>query len=228
MIFGIIKSDDEVFKGDKIRFNVEESFVNNGEVIESMEVSIDEGISYIEVKNKKYIDFILTDVGDKIITLNINPETGSPQTFTKTIKVLDYEDIPLFSKDNDLYAHEPEIDRHLPSKWSAWTLIHYEAQKKIVQWLDFKGIRKKDGSKYVAQDIVDIKEVREWSTFLVLMMIFRGNSNQLNDIFDQKATQYENMVEQKAALAHISLSDSGVSETIHGTTDLRSVRMVRA
>lgn len=230
MIFGIIKSDDKVFTGDSILIDVSKSFLAPNVAFtpnNSHEISVDEGVTWYDISSKKQVNWLFSTHGVKTITLRLNTVSNGSQTFTKTIEVLNITTANLFSKDNDLYSYEPDIDNLMPKHWSSWNMVHLEAQSQIVQWLDRKNIRKTDGTQYVVSDFANIKQVREWSQALVLSLIYEGNSNQLNDVFKEKAITYRNLVSEKMQLAHIELTGESLNQTINATTDLRTVTVVR-
>lgn len=230
MIFGILKSDNKVFSGDKINFDARESFLAPGislAAIPNYEFSVDAGVTWYDISAKKVIDWVFTTIGTKTVSLKITTTT-TDETFTKDIEVLDLEDANLFSNDDDLISYEPDVYKYLPKKWSSWNSLHYEAQKYIVQWLDDKAIFDKSGNKYAAEDILDIQEVREFSMMKVLELIFRGNSNQAGDIFSIKADEYKQLLDHKASKAHLRLDFNKNGESDLGeSTNLMSVNLIR-
>jgi hypothetical protein len=213
-IFGVIKSDDRVFTGDKIRFDFSQSFTTpdvsfatSGAYL----VSFD-GTTFIDCSAKKYIDYIFTTAGAKTITLKLTdntPVTPVIQTFTKVITSIDITLAKLFSKDNDLYQFEPDIDAYLPKKWSSWNMIHRQAQEWIIDWLDEQGIYKSDESLYTAADIIDSQQVKQLSIYKTLEIIFEGNSNVAGDIFSIKRDKYKALVVEKSNRAYLRLDYDG-------------------
>lgn len=214
-IFGIIKSDDKVFTGDKIRYDFSQSFVTPDTgfaATGSHQVSFDSGVTYIDISAKKYVDYIYTSAGTKIVTLKLTDSTAiTPviQTFTKSIVCLDLTTAKLFSKDNDLYQFEPDIDAYLPKKYSSWNMIHKQAQEWIVDWLDEQGIYKSDESLYVAADIINSQQVKQLSIYKVLEIIFEGNSNIAGDIFSIKRDKYRALVVEKSNRSYLRLDYDG-------------------
>lgn len=227
MVFGILKSDEKVFTGDKIRFNAEETFAAPGVTITLYEISVDNGSTYYDITAKKMVDWIFSSAGTKNIILKVTASSGV-QTFPKDIEVLDLTAAKLFSKDNDLFAYEPDIYKYLPKKWSSWNALHYEAQKYILQWLDDKGVLDKNGESYGVDDILDIKQVREFSMMKVIQLIYQGNSNQAGDIFSINAEKYTILVDEKAAKTYLRLdfNKNGELDPNEGT-NLRSVGLIR-
>ena len=206
-IFGIIKCDDQVYSGDKIRINVSESFLAQGLAFATVshEISVDAGATWYDVSLKKGIDWIFSTAGTKTISLRLNTTLPSSQTFTRDITVLDLSLANLFSKDFDLYVHEPEIDQYLPKKWSSWNMVHKRAQDWIVDFLDEKGIFAQDGTKYAAADLTDKQQVKQLSVYKTLQFIFEGNSNVVGDLFSIKAAKYETLSNTKASRSQLDL-----------------------
>lgn len=206
-IFGVIKSDDKVFSGDKIRLEVGESFLSPDESFAtpiSHEISVDNGLTWYNVTTKKYVDWLFTTAGIKVISLRITTLTGF-QVFTKLIDVLDITTANLFSKDFDLYQYEPEIDQYLPKKWSSWNMVHKRAQDWIIDFLDEKGIFDENGHKYTVADLLDTQQVKQLSVYKTLEFIFEGNSNIVGDLFSIKAEKYRQMSNTKSSRSQLSL-----------------------
>ncbi len=230
-IFGIIKSDDQVFTGDKIRFDCSESFVSPDVTFKSPishEISTDGGVTWYNITLKKYVDWIFTTSGSKTITLRLTDSSDNQETFTKVVSVSSLSTANLFSKDVDLYKYEPEIDQYLPKKWSSWNMIHLEAQKFLLNWLDEKQYFNQDGESYEAQDIMSIEQVREISTFKALEIIFAGNSNVVGDIFSIKRDKYKELFNEKASRSYLKLdyNNNGTIEQ-EDSTSLNSIRILR-
>lgn len=126
----------------------------------------------------------------------------------------------LFSNDGDLTSHEPDIMKWVTDGRSSFKNVHRRSQKLIIAWLDEKGYVNVYGDKYTKRDIVDIEEVKQWSTFMTLRLIFQGLSNAVDDVFDRKAKYYE-LNEQAARQRVILRLDSnkdGVVNEIEGVS----------
>lgn len=229
--FGIIKSDDKVFTGDKVRVDVSESFATPDETLATIshEISTDAGVSWYNITQKKMIDWIFTSAGTKTFTFRFTTSAGS-QLFTKDVTVLDLTAQKLFSNDNDLYKYEPEIDQYLPKKWSGWNLVHLEAQKYIMDWLDEKRIFNVNGAKYTVNDLMDKDQVRQFSLFKTLEFIFEGNVKVVGDLFSIKRDHYRQLANEKAARSQLSLdfNANGLNDDSQERTDLHSVGVMRA
>lgn len=211
-IFGVIKSDDSVFTGDKIRFDFSQSFTTpdvSFATTLSFQASFDGGVTYLDCSSKKYIDYIYSTAGTKTVTLKLKDSAANEEIFTKTVTCLDLTTANLFSKDNDLYQFEPEIDSYLPKKWSSWNMIHKQAQEWIIDWLDEQGIYKSDESLYTAADIIDSQQVKQLSIYKALEIIFEGNSNVAGDIFSIKRDKYRALVVEKSNRAYLRLDYDG-------------------
>lgn len=232
-IFGIIKSDDVVFSGDKIRIDASESFLapNLTFATVSHEVSVDGGATWYNITGpKKYVDWIFSTSGTKTISLRLSTTEPASEIFTKDITVLNLATANLFSNDSDLYQYETDINQYLPKKWSSWNLIHLAAQKHIVDWLDEKRIFAQDGTKYTQADLLDKSEVRQFSIFKTLELIFASNYTIVGDIFSSKRDKYRELANEKASRAQISLdfNKDTINNDATERTDLLSVIVRRA
>lgn len=230
-IFGVIKSDDQVFTGDKLRIDVSGSFLAPDLTFATVshEISVDAGVTWYNITVKKYVDWIFTTSGIKTISLRLTTTLPSTQTFTKDVVVSNLATAGLFSSDFDLYAHEPEIDTYLPKKWSSWNMIHKRAQDWIIDFLDEKGIFAEDGSKYTVADILDKQQVKQLATYKALQFIFEGNSNIVGDLFSIKAAKYEQLSNTKASRSQLALDfNKDTVSTVSERTNLQTILVKRA
>lgn len=230
-IFGVLKSDDKIFSGDKIRFDASESFLAPALVFATVshEISVDAGVTWFDISKNKIVDWIFTTAGTKTISLRVSTTQPASQVFTKDITVIDLTTANLFSNDSDLYEYETDIDQYLPKKWSSWNLVHLAAQKHIIDWLDEKRIFAFNGTKYSASDLLDKAEVRQFSIFKTLELIFASNSNIVGDIFSIKRDKYRELANEKAARAQITLdfNKDTINNDSQERTDLHSVSVFR-
>lgn len=224
-IFGVIKCDDKVFAGDKLRIDASESFLAPGLVLATVshEISVDGGTTWYNISQKKYVDWIFSSTGAKTITLRISTTEPASLTFTKSITVLNLTTQSLFSNDSDLYQYESEIDQYLPKRWSAWNLIHLKAQEWIMDWLDEKRIFDENGDKYVVADLLDKQQVKQLSCYKVLEFVYESNINTVDDLFTQKRNKYRELANEKASRSQLQLdvnknglADDGEKIDIHG------------
>lgn len=206
-IFGVIKCDNKVFTGDKLRVDVSESFLAPSLTFAttSHEVSFDSGTTWYNVTSTKKIDWMFTTSGSKTVSLRLSNTVPANATFTKTVTCLDITTQGLFSTDSDLYKFEPEIDNYLPKKWSSWNLIHLQAQEWIIDWLDESRIYKYTGAKYTVADIMDVQQVKQLSIYKTLEFIFEGNSNIAGDIFSLKRDKYKALALAKLSRGALNL-----------------------
>lgn len=230
-IFGIIKSDDQVFTGDKLRIDVGGSFLAPDLTFATVshEISVDAGVTWYNVTAKKYVDWLFTTAGIKTISVRISTTEPASQVFTKDIEVLNLATANLFSLDFDLYIHEPEIDQYRPKKWSSWNLVHLRAQSWIIDFLDEKGIFAENGSKYTVADIMDKQQVKQLSAYKTLQFIFEGNSNVGGDLFSIKAAEYEKLANAKASRSQLSLDyNKDTLKNDNERTNLQTILVRRA
>jgi hypothetical protein len=230
-IFGIIKSDDQVYAGDKIQINFDESFLSPALTfaLASHEVSFDSGVTWIDVSTNKLIDWIFQTSGTISVQLRLNTTEPASQIFSKQIDVLDLSVANLFSTDADIKKYEPEIDLYLPKKWSSWNMIHKAAQSWIIDWLDEKRIYNQSGEKYSAKDIMDKQQVKQLSSYKALEFIFAGNSSVVGDLFSMKRDKYRELSSEKASRSQLSLDfNKNEIKDEWERTDLFSVTVNRA
>lgn len=228
-LFGIIKCDDKVFTGDKLRVDASDSFFapDQTPATVSHEISVD-GVTWYNVTQKKMIDWLFMTAGNKTISLRLNSTTTN-QVFTKSVQVINLPTANLLSLDSDLYQYETDIDKYLPKKWSSWNLVHMASRDWIVDWLDEKRIFNIDGKKYEASDLLDKQQVKQLSVYKTLQFIFESNSNVDGDVFSQKALKYREMANTKCSRSQLKLdyNDDAVDNDEQERTDLLTVQVRR-
>lgn len=129
------------------------------------------------------------EYGLKKITLTVN-NGSTPVTDVKYQKVYSVLGDSLFSVDSDLLPFEPDIYKWCPVSRSSFKDIHRKAQFMILDWLNGNGFRNSDSEEFTKFDLLKKNQVRQWSSLLVLSLIFEGISNAADDVFDKKAKKY--------------------------------------
>lgn len=199
-IFGKLKVEPIVQVNDLTRINATDSVVSKGEAaITLVEIDPGDGTGFVDVtpapatkSSEYYLDWeYSTDAGSPY-TVQVRITTdGAPQSFSESITVLSEADDNLWSNDNDLKLHEPDIDKWIINGRNTFKDIHRRAQTLILDHLDREGWRTMDGSKITKAEILDTSEVKEWATYWALSLIYSGRSNAINDVFEQNANQYK-------------------------------------
>lgn len=157
----------------------------------------------------------------KKITLSVTNEDDTPLTATivKYITVVSKLADRLFSTDDDLRKHESDILKYIPEGRATYLDIHRRAQTLILNWLDRNGYIDDLGYKFTLHRCLSIEEFKEWSTHLVLKLIFEGLVVSADDIFSKKAERYEDRETfwQGRSILRIDMNQDGridVSETL--------------
>lgn len=236
MIAPIIEIEPVLQIGDKTRIDVSKSFISKGEsAIHSISVEPEAGAGYIAVTNADsrnwFLDWVYTGASRTVTIscrIQVLSAVGPIETKTATMQLLTAADDKLFSVDQDLIALEPDISKWVKKGRSSFADVHRMAQKKILEYLDEAGLRNDDGTKISKNELIDLSEVKPWSRDLTLSLIFRGLSNQTNDVFDEKAKYYASEAKNRSDRAVIAW-DSNKDGTIQPEekVSLQSVVMVR-
>ncbi len=144
----------------------------------------------------------IVEYGNKIVTVYVSNgnESDTKYFYLKCYSVLGDK---LFSQDGDLIAHEPDILNWVPEGRASFKNVARRSQGLIIAWLDERGYANVYGDKYDKNDFLDINEVKQWSTFMTLRLIFQGMSNAIDDVFDRKSKQYQ--VHEESARLRASL-----------------------
>lgn len=208
MIFHKLNLEDIVQTDDATRIDASQTFVSPDEgAIVLMRVSPDNGVTWYDVTNidpeKRYLDWAYNTDGDKTIKLEVTTDSSAASEKDFLLSVISKQDDCLFSSDSDLRKHEPEILCFLRRGRKSFLDVHRCAQKIIIDWLamqiDVKDceIDTSDGCvvrKLTKKDLYDLEEVRSWSVYQALIIIFEGLSNQEGDVYSQKVARYSELM----------------------------------
>jgi len=226
MIFISAKLESIVQIDDMTRIDATSSFVSPNEAaITLVEIEPEAGSGFIDVTTDKYLDWVYDTAGDKVASVRITTD-GAPVTKTYSLSVLSVADDRLFSNDSDIVSHENDLFRFLREGRVSFIDIHRVAQSLILDYLDQTNVTNIDGSRVEKDDIYEIKEVKEWSKFLTLSLMFESVANEVEDIFSVKARKYRNMAKEVSARASVKIGDSANAKPDQNL-DLRSARIVR-
>jgi hypothetical protein len=198
---------------DKVRLDASSSFVSPNEAAISLIEISPEGGDFIDVTTDKYLDWQYSEAGDYEISLRITTD-ADPVTKIFNISIISSDDDKLFSNDALLMSHEQDILKWLNEGKSSFNNFHRRSQQLILSWLDEKGFVDVYGNKFTKAAIIDIDEVKQWSTFMTLRLIFESLSNAIDDIFSEKAKRYlilENQARSRSVL-RIDVDGDGVSD----------------
>ena len=212
MIFPILEYEPIVQIDDKTRLDVSKSFVTPDESpITLIEVQPSSGDSFITVSN--HLDWAYAASGLHDITVRVTAGAASAQ-ISRSLNVLTSEADKLFSNDNDLRLHESDILKWVPDGRATFKDMHRRAQVTIIKWLDKEGYVDVYNKPFTKDAIIDINEVKQWSTFICLRLIFESISNAVDDIFHEKAKRYKGMeVEwRKRAVLRLDIDGDGKAD----------------
>lgn len=220
---------------DKTRLNASLSFTS-GETITDIEIEPEVGEGYISVFNsdsdKWYLDWAYEVDGGKTASVRITTDIGT-KTKSYDFDVLTIEDDSLFSDDNDLFPHEPDIVNFLPSGKNSWLFVHRKAQERILAYLDEQRIWHDDGTRYTKAEIATITDdevrdqFRQWSVFQTLLIIFESLQVSVGDRFQEKKEEYMKLRDQSRNRASLRLDQDKDEVLDDYTISIRSTRLVR-
>jgi hypothetical protein len=178
-----------------------------------------------------YLDWQFVAAGAFTVSLKVTTNTVGPvtATITKDLTVKTVADDNLFSVDSDLTAWEPDILGYTRPGRASFLDIHREAQIQILDWLDEHEIWDKNQNRLTAAAVVDVQEVKQWSKFLTLQIIFEGLSNAIGDIFEKKSQRYAAKAEVARARGQIKLdlNGDGAADNVERIS-FNSIRVVRS
>lgn len=192
-IFPNLNLEPVVQTKDRTRLDATKSFVTQDEATISL-VQIRPSVSadFVDVTTDMYLDWEYTTNGTQVVTCRVTASAVSAEVSANISSIVASADY-LFSNDSDLKLHEPDIMKWTEPGRNSYLNLHRRAQTIILKWLDKEGYVDINNNPFTKAAIVDIEEVKQWSTYTVLRLMFEGLSNAVDDIFDKKAKMYQGM-----------------------------------
>lgn len=226
MIFPNLEVEPVVQVLDKTRLDASKTFTTPNEAaISLIRIKPSATDSFIDVTSLMYLDWAYLTDGNKTVTVEVTTD-GAPVTITKDISVLTEANDYLFSNDSDLVDKESDILKWVSPGRASFKDKHRAAQKLIVSYLnDIKGFRDASDNRLTKASLIDKEEVRQWSVFLTLRLIFQSLSNAVDDVFDKKSRYYSDFEElyKNKSLLVLDLNGDNVKDFIRPT----SIRIVQ-
>lgn len=219
-IFPILEVEPTVQVDDKVRLNAAKSFVTQDEsAISAIKIDPTGSAGFITVTDDEYLDWSYSASGTYNIKLRVEAGAASASAqITKAVSIVTSASDHLFSTDQDLKLHEPDILKWVEDGRASFLNVHRRAQTIIIKWLDKEGYTDVNGDPFTKAAIVDIEEVKQWSTYLALRLIFEGLSNAVDDLFWSKSKIYKGReVEWRdRALLRLDTDGDGTVEDTEG------------
>lgn len=220
MIFPVLEAEGVLQVLDKTRLSAVKSFVSkDNDPITLVEIEPEAGDGFIDVTGTSYKDWYLDwsySGPSRLIVVSVRITAGSVTTTSKTIQIYTALDDYLFSNDLDIMGLEPDILKYVPQGKNSYLSVHREAQKKILDWLDEAGYKDTSGNRLTKDAMILLDEVRSWSRYLVLSLIFRSIYNAVDDVFVDKAKYYESLALKASSRAFLRLDLDGDGEISTG------------
>lgn len=216
-VFPHLETEPTVQVDDRTRLDASKSFVSTG-TISTIEIDPDGSAGLIAVTTNGYLDWSYAASGTYTVTTRVTDNSSASAEFTQTVSVVTASADKLFSTDDDLKLHEPDILNWVEEGRNSFKNVHRRAQKLILEWLKREGYRDTNGDFFTKAAIVNIENVKQWSTFVALRLIFEGISNAVDDIFAEKAKRYKGQEVQwrKTVLLNIDVDGDGIVDDAEG------------
>lgn len=162
---------------------------------------------------------------NKLVTLDVSFGTPTPTTETieRVLVLVSEKADRLFSSDDLLRKHEPDIFKFLPEGRASFKDVHRRAQELILAWLHKEGFIDDAGDPITVSQIKYKEDVAEWATFMALRLLFEGVSNATDDVFSVKAAKYEKLERFYRDRAYVRVGSAVDFDRV----DIRSARVVR-
>jgi hypothetical protein len=172
------------------------------------------------------VEYVTREVTIRVTT-GVNPSEVQ-QSLIKTLRVISEENDNLYSTDAQLQVHEPGILKYARAGRASLLDLHRRAQELILAHLDKNGYVDYQRRKLTKASLVLTDEVKEWSTFIALRLVMEGVSNDVDDIFHEKADGYRKEEVNARDRAVLRLDLDGDGEATDGEeADITSALVVR-
>lgn len=215
-IFPIVELESTIQIGDKTRISSVDSFTQNEAAITLVEINPDVGGAQDEWfdvglnARNWFLDWVYSDGSSRTASVATRITTdGAPITTTKTIEVITADDDMLFSDDQDILQYEPQLLDYVRKGRSSFLDYHRGTQFLILDYLNDQNQRDIEGNRFTKEDVIDVLEVKKWSTYWTMARIFESISNAIDDVFAQKAERYMGMAEEARSKGVLRLDIDG-------------------
>ncbi len=213
-LFPLLDLEPTVQVGDKTRLDASKSFVTaDQDSLSSILIDPTGSAGFIDVTETQYLDWAYAASGTFNVKLKILAGAASASAMIQhSISIVTEAQDKLFSNDADLRLHEFDILKWVPDGRATFKDMHRRAQIIIIQWLSKEGYVRVNDIPFTKTDIIDIEEVKQWSTYITLRLIFEGLSNATDDIFHVKSTRYFEMEQnwRDRAILRIDVDGDGI------------------
>lgn len=228
-MFVKINSEKVLQVEDKTRIDVSKTFVN-GDAITDITIKPEDSEAAISVFNadqsRWYLDWAYETDGVKTITVEAT-DGVTTKIKTESITVLLAVEDNLFSGDADIFSLEPELTKYIRNGRNSFLDVHREAQTRILSYLDRKRIWNTDNTRITKDQIVDLVEVRDWSKYEALAIIYEDLMVSVGDVFKDKADTYKRLrdIERERGSLRVDENKDGIQDN-YETYDIKSMRMI--
>ena len=131
------------------------------------------------------------EYGLKAVTLTAGNGVDTSQSVTENVKVYSEIGDRLFCSDQDLETHEHDMRKWVKAGKSSHKNFIRRSQELILEFLAGKGYVNVDHEKLTKFDMVDSKDLRDWSIYMTLRLVMQDLTNAVDDVFDKKSKMYE-------------------------------------
>lgn len=232
MFFCNLELESVLQVNDRTRLDARKCYQTPDEgELTSLKIKVDSSGPEIDILGNSprdwFLDWQYDTAGTKHIKLTAVTATGTYH-IDRTIHVIEANADHLFSSDNDLIAHEPDILKWVPEGKNSFLNVHRAVQALILDWLDSIRIWRDDGTKLTKEDVILSDDLKQLSTYWTLHLIYRGIQNKPDDVFAQKASFYQSRVASTQQRGRIQADYNGNGELdSKEANDMKSFRMVR-
>lgn len=225
MIFPYAICESRIQTYEKVRIDATKTF-SPDEPITKIEFLVDSFV--FDITAKRIIDYAFMTSGLKTCEIKAYTATVN-NTFAFVIDVKTSAEEKLLSNDSDLLKHQHDLNKYLPESRNNFNYAHRRALSLILADLDEQGFVLIDQTKVTSEQLIDISEFKELSTFTALRLIFADFSN-IKDDFYMSRSKYYGSFETSSRLRcvqRIDFDKDGII-TANEVIDKTTIRAYRA
>lgn len=137
-------------------------------------------------------------------SIELTDGTNTTERFFKFLIATEESD-SLLSNDAMLYIDEPDLQEWVEDGRNTFKKYHRLALDEIFNWIYRNGYVNLYLDKFKVNDLYDKEELKLWSKYLTLHIIFSSQNNATNDIFREKAKMYRKLANKHRRTATIRI-----------------------
>jgi len=194
MIFINANFENYVQINDKTRIDVSKTFSQSVSItdITIKPSATDTAVSVYNSGDTSlwFLDWAYTSAATNTVTIVATDSGATTYTKELTIESVTEATDYLYSNDRDIFKIETELKDYIPDGYSSFNYVHREAQQRILDFINRKNLRNRDDTRFLKTQLNLDQDIRRWSTYEALQIIYSDLFVTGGDKFAIKADTY--------------------------------------